>query len=228
VSTRPGSNAESAVARREAEVGPHGRARPPGAPSGPTLRGAARVFFQIAGLVAALGVVAAVAVPILGLSSTSCRPLDCGLVQMLGKAMAAGGIGLALATVALQSLRTRQFSVAVLAALVAGPALLWTVMIVDQWRQLQAGTDEASAVIAVAREYAAGRGLGPAGELRPLIYNGRGEWISVRVAAPGGASAFVLERRDNGAWAPVAMAPTFSRDALRALGAPTDLLRDPG
>jgi hypothetical protein len=71
-------------------------------------------------------------------------------------------------------------------------------------------------------------GLGPAGELRPLIYNGRGEWISVRVTAPGGASAFVLERRDGATWVPVAMAPTFTRDDLRALGAPTDLLRDPG
>jgi hypothetical protein len=228
VSTFPGSNAESAVARREAEVGPPGRGVPPRRTSGPTLPGPARALFRAASLVAALGALVALAVPVLGLSSTSCGPLNCGLVQTLGKAMAAGGIGLALATISVQSLRTRQFSAAVLAALVAGPALLWTVMIVDQWRQLDAGTDEASAVIALAREYAAGRGLGPAGELRPLIYNGRGDWISVKITAPGGATAFVLERRDGGAWAPVAMAPTFTRDDLRALGAPTDLLRDPG
>jgi hypothetical protein len=227
MSTFPGSNSESTAARREAEVAPNGRAAPPGSAPGPTLRGPARLFFQIAALVAALGVLAALAVPILGLSSTSCRPVDCGLLQTLGKAMAAGGIGLALATVAVQSLRTRQFSAAILAALVAGPALLWTVVIVDQWRQLEAGTGEASTVVALAREYAAGRGLGPLGELRPLIYNGRGDWISVRVAAPGGASAFVLERRANGTWTAVAMAPTFSRDDLRALGAPTDLLSDP-
>jgi hypothetical protein len=228
VSTFPGSNAESTVARHEAEVGPPGRGVPPRPGAGPTLPGPARALFQAAGLVAALGALAALAVPVLGLSSTSCGPLNCGLVQTLGKVMAAGGIGVALATVAVQSLRTRQFSAAVLAALVAGPALLWAVMIVDQWRQLDAGTDEASAVIAIAREYAAGRGLGPAGELRPLIYNGRGDWISVKITAPNGASAFVLERRDGGGWAPVAMAPTFTRDDLRALGAPTDLLRDPG
>jgi hypothetical protein len=228
VSSLPGSNAEAAAARREAELGPYGRGVPPRPAGGPTLRGPARWLFQAAGLVAGLGVVAALAVPMLGLSSTSCGPLNCGLVQTLGKALAAGGIGLALATVAVQSLRTRQFSLAVLAALVAGPSLLWMVMIVDQWRQLDAGTDQASAVTARAREYAAGRGLGPAGELRPLIHNGRGDWISVRVTAPGGASAFVLERRDGAGWTPVAMAPDFSRDELRALGAPTDLLRDPG
>jgi len=56
--------------------------------------------------------------------------------------------------------------------------------------------------------------------------HGRGDWISVRITAPGGASAFVLERRDGASWTPVAMAPDFSRDELRALGAPTDLLRD--
>jgi hypothetical protein len=224
----PGSNAESAAARHEAEVSAYGTAAPPRPSGGPTLRGPARALFQVASLVAAVGVIVALAVPIGGLSSTSCGAVNCGLLQTLGKALAAGGIGVALATIAVQSLRTRQFSAAVLAALVAGPALLWAVMIVDQWRQLESGTDEASAVIAAARDYASAGGLGPAAELRPLIYNGRGEWLSVRVTAPGGASAFVLARRKDGGWSPVAMAPTFSRDELRALGAPTDLLRDPG
>jgi hypothetical protein len=228
VSSFPGSNAESSAARQEAELGPLGRGLPPRQPGGPAMLGPARLLFQIAGLLAALGAAAALAIPLLGLSSTSCGALNCGLVQTLGKALVAAGIGVALATVAVQSLRTRQFSLAVIAALVAGPSLLWAVMIVGNWQQLEAGTDEASAVIAVARGYAADRGLGPAADLRPLIYNGSGSWISVRISAPGGASAFVLERRDGAAWTPVAIAPTFTPADLRALGAPTDLLRDPG
>jgi hypothetical protein len=223
----PGSNAESAVARQEAEVGPLDPSGPSAPATGPALRGAARTLFQLAGLIAVVGVVLALAVPIGGLSSTSCQPFDCGLVQRLGKVFAAGGIGVALTTLAFQSLRNRQFSAAIMATLVAGPALLMAVLIVDEWRQIEAGTDMPTVVGGLARDYAAARGLGPAAELRPLIYNGRGDWLSVRLTGPGGATSFVLLQRQAGAWTPRAVAPTFTKEELRALGAPTDLLNDP-
>jgi hypothetical protein len=228
VSTYPGSTSETLAARQEAEFSPTaGRGVPPRPPSEPLLRGLAKAIFNASGAIVAVGVCMALAIPLMGLRSTDCGQLNCGLVQTVGKALAAGGIGVALGVLAIASLRAGRFSAAVIAALIAGPSLLWAVMIVDQWQALSAGTDEASAAIAAAREYAAARGVGPAGDLHALIYNGRGEWMSVKITGPDGQS-FVLERKSGSTWTPVAAAPTFSRDELRALGAPTDLLNDPG
>jgi hypothetical protein len=230
VSSFPGSSSESWAARQEAEFSPErrrGAPRPPGAPD-PVLTGMARRIFNLAGIAVVIGVALAISIPLLGLRSTDCGSISCGLVQTVGKALAAGGIGVALGTVAIASLRAGRFSAATMAALVAGPALLWSVMVVDQWRQLSAGTDEATQVITVARDYAASHGVGPAADLRALIYNGRGDWLSVKLTAPNGNQSFVIARREGSTWTPVAAAPTFTRDELRALGAPTDLLSDPG
>lgn len=161
-------------------------------------------------------------VPVLGLRSDSCGGVSCGLVQVIGKAMASSGVALALGTVGLASVRAGRFSAGALALLIAGPALLWTVMIVDDWRQLQAGTDEASQVIALAREYAASQRKLPPDQLRGLIVNGRGGWMSVRIAEPG-QTELVLLQREAGSWKPRAIAPAFTKEELRALGAPPNV-----
>lgn len=184
----------------------------------------ARRLFTLGGLIAALGAVVALSIPALGLRSDACGGINCGLLQVIGKVLTSGGIALALGSIAVASIRAGRFSAGLLAALIAGPALLWAVMVVEDWQELQAGTSEASVVLSAAREYAAAqRGL-PVDELRPVIVNGRGAWISVQVAQPNGAE-LVLLQRENGRWVPRAIAPSFSRDELRALGAPTDVAR---
>jgi hypothetical protein len=185
----------------------------------------ARRVFTLGGALAVVGAVLALAVPVFGLRSDACGSVNCGLLQVIGKALTSGGLALALGAIAVASIRAGRFSAGVLAALIAGPALLWTVMVVEDWRELQAGTSEATQVLAAARDYAAAqRGL-PADQLRPIIVNGRGSWVSVRVTEPTGAELVLLERQ-NGRWTPRAIAPSFSKDELRAIGAPTDVARD--
>lgn len=185
----------------------------------------ARRVFALGGLLALVGAAVAIAVPVLDLRSDACGPFNCGLIQVVGKALASGGIGVALGAVALSSIRAGRFSAGALAALVAGPALLWAVLIVDDWQQIQLGTSEAGQVLAAARDYAAAQRNLPADQLRPIIVNGRGAWLSVRVAEPGGAEVVLLERQ-NGRWTPRAIAPSFTKDELRAIGAPTDVAKD--
>jgi hypothetical protein len=186
---------------------------------------AARRIFVLGVLLALVGACLSIAIPVLDLRSDACGVVSCGLVQVIGKALASGGLGLALGTVAVASLRAGRFSAAALAALVAGPALLWSVMILDDWRNLQAGTDEASAILTAARDYAAAqRGL-PAADLRPIIVNGRGDWVSVRVAEVGRGSELVLLRKDGGTWRPQAIAPSFSLQQLHDMGAPLDVTK---
>ncbi len=187
---------------------------------------AARRIFALGGVLALIGACLSIAIPVFYLHSDACGTVSCGLVQVVGKALASGGLALALGTTAVASLRAGRFSAAALAALVAGPALLWSVMILDDWRNLQAGTDEASAILAAARDYTAAQRSLPAADLRPIIVNGRGDWVSVRVAEPGRGSELVLLRKDAGSWRPQAIAPTFSLQQLHDMGAPLDVTKD--
>lgn len=207
-----------------------GPALPPADPTRPVavMPRRARIVLSIAGAMFAVGLVLALGVPMLGLQADDCGALSCGLVQTVGKALTAGGIGLGFGIVAVGSVLTRRYSAGFVAALIAVPALLLAFTVTNQWRQQAAGTDEASAVLAAARQYAAARGFAPVGQVRAVVYNGRGTWLSVKLTAPDGSTAYVLERREGPTWTPQAMAPTFTRAELRALGAPTDLLSDPG
>src|SRR5439155_24537001 len=175
--------------------------------------------FHLCSVLTLVGACLSLLVPVLDLRSDACGSDGCGLLQVIGKVLASGGLALALGTASLTSLRAGRFSMAALAALVAGPALLWSVLILDDWRGLQAGTDEAGQIVKAARDYtAAQRGL-PAGDLRPIIVNGRGNWVSVRVAENGRGSEMVLLRNDGSAWRARAIAPTFSLQELHDLGA---------
>jgi hypothetical protein len=185
----------------------------------------ARRAFTLGGVLALVGAALALAVPVLDLRSDACGTFSCGLLQVVGKVLTSGGLALALGAVAVASIRAGRFSAGLLAALVAGPALLWAVMIVDDWRQLEAGTNEAAQVLAAARDYASTQRSLPADQLRPIIVNGRGSWVSVRVAEPAGAELVLLERQ-NGRWTPRAISQSFTKDELRAIGAPTDVAKD--
>ena len=186
----------------------------------------ARRTVVLGGMLALVGACVSLVVPVFDLRSDACGPLSCGLLQLIGKVLASGGLALALGTASVVSLRAGRFSMAALAALVAGPALLWTVMILDDWQGLQAGTNEATAILTAARDYtAAQRGL-PAADLRPIIVNGRGNWVSVRVAENGRGSELVLLQKDGAAWRPRAVAPTFTLQQLHDLGAPLDVTKD--
>jgi len=184
-------------------------------------------LFRGAGLVLAAGMVLALVVPILGLRSDDCGPLSCGLVQAIGKALAAGAVGLGFLVLAVVSVLRRGFSAAVLALFVALPALLFAATTLEQWRRVEAGADAPTIVIASSREFAARQGFGEAASLRGFVYNGRADWLSVKLTSPAGLETFVIQRRRAGEWSPVAAAPRFTRDELRELGAPTDLMREP-
>jgi hypothetical protein len=186
----------------------------------------AQALFRAAGAVAAIGIALAVAVPLLGLRSDACGPVGCAEAQVVGKTLAAGGVALALGAVAVVCLLGRRFSAGTLALAIALPALIWAVLVVDGYRQQQAGLDDATRVIAIARDYAAAQ-PGAGEPLQATVFNGRGDWLSVRMTRPDGSTFFVLQQRSGGVWSARAAAPTFTREELRALGAPTDLLRDP-
>lgn len=201
--------------------------RPAPSPAGQLAMGpTARRLFQLFGLVAAVGVVLALAVPLLNLRSGDCGPLNCGFVQVVGKVAASVGVGAALGTVAFVALRAGRITAAVLAALIAGPALLWSVFIVDQWQQLMAGTDQVTVMVSTARDYAARQEGLPSDSLHALLTTGRGDWAVVKIQRPDGAVSYALLERGENGWVPRAIGPSFSRDELRALGAPTDLMRD--
>jgi hypothetical protein len=199
--------------------------RPSGSPN-VSMPPRARFIVSAAGAMVGVGLLLALVVPILGLSSGDCGPLSCGLVQTVGKGLTAGGLGIGFGVVAVGSFLTRRYSAGTVAALIAIPALLMAATVVEQWRLQSAGVDEATQVLTAARQYAASRGIVVA-DGQAVVFNGRGTWLSVKLTAPDGSTAYVLERRDGPTWTPQAMAPTFTRDELRALGAPTDLLRDP-
>ena len=182
----------------------------------------ARRIFTVGSVLFLVGAVLSLSVPVFDLQSNACGPIGCGLLQVLGKALAAGGLGVGLAAIAVATLRAGHFSAGVLAALIAAPALLWAVMIVDDWQRLQSGTDEAGQILAVARDYTASQRSLPPDQVRGLIVNGRGAWVSVREAEPGTTELVVLEKTSAG-WQPRAIAPSFTKEQLRDLGAPTDV-----
>lgn len=197
---------------------------PPAASMGPL---AGRIF-RLCAIVAGVGIVLALTVPLLNLRSDQCGPINCALMQVIGKVLTSLGVGMALGTVAVVSLRARRFTPAALAALIAGPTLFWSVLIVDQWRQLGEGSDRVSNMVATARVYAS-RELGvPQQQLRPLLTTGRDDWAVVRITRPDGSVSYALLQHVNGAWTPKALGDSFSRAQLRELGAPTNLMQDAG
>ena len=194
--------------------------------SAPGLAGPTRRLIQIGATLAVVGLTLTLIVPILNLRSSDCGSLNCGLVQTIGKAATSVGVLVIFATAAIAAARTRNFSAAVLAALIAFPAAVLAVAVVVQWQQLQAGTDRITPMLSRAREFAAIQNQSAPSDIKPLLVTGKGDWAVVRVSQVERADEFVLLVRDGSDWRPRAMAKTFTKNELTRLEAPTDLMRD--
>ena len=185
-----------------------------------------RALVSGGGAVALVGVLLVLFVPVLDVSSEDCAPLSCALLQVIGKVAAAGGVAVAASALAVGSAVARRPAGAVLAALIALPALIWPFSVVDAYGKRQAGIDQPSLVVAAAREYAVSSGECGGGEPRATVINGRQDWVTVRATWPDGCARLILLKREAGAWQAKAIASAFTRDELRALGAPTNVARD--
>lgn len=184
--------------------------------------------FTLAGALLGVGVVLALTPALLRLDSTDCGPLSCALVQTLGKVVACLGLATATGLVIVRSLVRRSFSGAALAFFLFFPTVVWAGLAVQTYLEGETGSGEIYRLNGVAREYAAARLGRPASELRALTLDGKQGWMAVRVTAPDGGSRLVLLQSVGGQWQPRTIGTAFSKDELRALGAPTDLLRDAG
>jgi uncharacterized membrane protein YhaH (DUF805 family) len=177
-------------------------------------------LWGLSGALLAVGVVLAVMPGLLRLQSTSCGPVGCDMLQMIGKVAVCVAVLAATAAIATRALRQRNYTAVALAFLIALPAAIFGGL------ALIGDTTEAQLTNRIARDYAAAQLGRPADELRPIILDGKLGWIAVRVTDPTGASNTVLLRRVEGEWRPQALAPSFGKEQLRALGAPTDLIRE--
>jgi len=175
-------------------------------------------LWGIAGGLLAVGVGLAVMPGLLGLTSTSCGPVGCDVLQRAGKLLICVAVLAATAAIAAASLARRNYTAVALVFLVALPAAVWGGLAV------MGDTGEAQQTNRVAREYAAAQLGRPAEQLRPIILDGRLDWIAVRVTDTSGAANIVVMRRVDGEWRPQAVAPSFDRERLRQLGAPTNLI----
>jgi hypothetical protein len=175
-------------------------------------------LWGIAGALLAVGVGLTVMPGLLGLTSTSCGPIGCDVLQRAGKVAVCVAVLAATAAIAASSLARRNYAAVGLALLVALPAAIWGGL------ALMGDTGEAQQTNRLARDYAAAQLGRPADELRPIILDGRLGWIAVRVTDPAGATNTVLLRQVDGEWRPQAIAPSFDRERLRQLGAPTNLI----
>jgi hypothetical protein len=185
-------------------------------------------LFTVAGALLGVGVVLALMPAVLGLDSTDCGWLSCALVQTLGKVAVCLGVAAATAVLLVGSLARRNFSGAALAFFLLFPTVVWAGLAVQAYRQGETGSGEVHRLNGAARDYAAAQLGRPAADLRALAIDGKQGWAAVRVTAPDGASRLVLLQSVGGQWRPRTIGTAFSKDELRALGAPTDLLRDAG
>ena len=190
--------------------------------------GMTRRVVQVGGALAAVGLILTLMIPILNMNSNDCGSLNCGLVQTIGKAAASVGIALVFATTALAALRTRNFSGAALAALIAFPAAVLAFGVVIQWQQLQAGSDRITPMLSNAREFAAVHRQTLPINIKPLLVTGKGDWAVVRISEAEQTDEFVLLMRKGTEWEPRAIGRAFTREELTRLNAPTDLMRDAG
>lgn len=173
-----------------------------------------------AGALLAIGVVLAVLPGLFRLDSTACGPIGCDVLQTAGKVAVCLAVLAAAALIATRALTRRNYNAAALAFLLALPAAIFGGL------ALAGDSGEAERTNAIARQYAAAQLGRPAEQLRPIILDGKLGWIAVRVTDPAGTSNTVLLRRVEGEWRPQAIAPAFGKEQLRALGAPTDLIRE--
>ena len=183
-------------------------------------------LFGAAGALFGVGVVLAVVPALLGLDSTDCGALNCALVQTLGKVAVCLGVAGVTGVLLVRFLARRNYSGAALTFFLLFPAVVWAGLAVQTYWQGETGSGEIYRLNGAAREYAAAQLGRPASELRALAVDGKEDWAAVRVTAPDGASRLVLLQSVGGQWSPRTIGPSFSKDDLRRLGAPTDLLRD--
>ena len=173
----------------------------------------------VAGALLAIGVVLSVLPGLFRLDSTSCGPIGCDVLQTAGKVAVCIAVLAAAGLIAARALVRRNYTAAALAFLIALPAAIFGGL------ALMGDSSEAQQTNRIARDYAAAQLGRPADDLRPIILDGKLGWIAVRVTDPAGATNTVLLRRIEGEWRPQALAPSFGKEQLRALGAPTDLIR---
>ncbi|TAK24583.1 MAG: hypothetical protein EPO26_05015 [Chloroflexota bacterium] len=185
-----------------------------------------RRIHQSAGAILVVGVVFAVSPGYFGWQTGDCGPINCGFVQVIGKLLVCAALLLSMGTVAARAIRARQPTPAALAGVMMVPAFIWAGLTIDGWRATLAGTGEVAQMVTTARVYAASSLGVPQDSLRGLTVDGKPGWAVVKVTAGDSRSEFVILRFTGGVWAPRAIGPAFSRDDLRALGAPVDLMRD--
>jgi hypothetical protein len=173
-----------------------------------------------AGGLLAIGVALAILPGLLRLDSTSCGPIGCDLLQTIGKVATCLAVLAAAGLIAARALVQRNYTVVALAFLIALPAAIFGSLAAI------GDTTEAQQANLIARSYAAAQLGRPADELRPIILDGKLGWMAIRVTDAAGASHTVLLHRVDGAWRPEALAPSFGKEQLRAVGAPTDLIRE--
>ena len=192
------------------------------------LVGRTRHFVQFGGILAAVGLVLTLVIPVLNLRSGDCGALNCGLMQTIGKAAAAAGVAIVFTTASIAASRSRSYSGAVLAALIAFPAAVLAIGVVVQWQQLQAGSDRITPMLLRAQDYAASQRQTLPESIKPLLVTGKGDWAVVRISQAERTDEFVLLMRKGTNWEPRAIGRAFSKEELSRMDAPTDLMRDAG
>jgi hypothetical protein len=186
-------------------------------------RGERRVrgpVWGVSGALLAVGVVLAVIPALFRLDSTSCGPIGCDVLQTAGKVLACVAVLSATGAIAARGLVQRNYTIVGLVFLIALPAAIFAGL------ALMGDDAEAQRTNQIARTYAAAQLGRPAEQLRPIILDGKLGWIAVRVTDSAGGSNTVLLQKSEGEWRPRALAPSFGKEQLRALGAPTDLIRE--
>ena len=177
-------------------------------------------LWGLSGALLAVGVVLAVMPGVLRLDSTSCGPIGCDVLQTAGKVAVCVAVLAATGAIAARGLAQRNYAMVALVFFIALPAAIFAGM------ALVGDDGEAQRTNQIARTYAAAQLGRPPEELRPIILDGKLGWIAVRVTDPAGTSSTVLLQKAEGEWRPRAIAPSFGKEQLRALGAPTDLIRE--
>ncbi len=166
--------------------------------------------------------------PGMGAQTTDCGPLDCALVQAAGKILVCVAFFLFTAAFLVRGIALRSWATVGIAAVVMFPSLVYPFLIVQTYQDLTAGTGEVHQMVQAARTYAAASISRPLEDLEGLAIDGKPGWAAVRITDRTEGTWIVVLRSSNRVWSPQAIAPRFDRDALRALGAPTDLIRNQG
>src|SRR5258708_22601482 len=99
-----------------------------------------RLVSTVGFILALVGAALSIAVPVFDLRSDACGSISCGLLQVIGKAVASGGLGFGLGALCVASPRARRLSAPAVGRPVAGPPLLLAVPVLHHLRRPPTGT----------------------------------------------------------------------------------------